>query len=434
MDDQHAPVLDRPHTTTRRRRSLWPWLVLLLLLGGVGLLVSRLGTRAPAGRGSALPPQAVGVAQASTADMQVSDSGLGTVTSLANVVVQSQISGVLETIGFHEGQIVRRGDFLAQIDPRPYQAMLDQARGNLAHDQGLLRQAQMDAKRYATLQRQDSIGRQQAEDQQFVVEQYQGSIAADQGAIETQQVNLAFCHIVSPIAGRVGLRQVDAGNYVTPSLTNGLVVVTQLDPISVIFTLPEDDVPAIQAQLAAGATLQVVATDRANTVQLATGTLETLDNQIDTTTGTVRLRALFANPDLKLFPNQFVNVKLIVSTVHNAVTVPNAALQTGAPGNFVYFVQPDSTVAIRTIKLGVADAARTQVLSGLAVGDRVVIDGADRLRDGAKVTVPGDHPNDAKGGDGKSRDAASGDAKGGDAKPHRHRHAPADASAPASSN
>ena len=408
MDDQHAPVITRERVgAVRRRRTRWPWLVLLLLLLLVGFGVSRLGGGAPA-QHAAAPPQAIGVAQAATADMQVADSGLGTVTSLANVVVQTQISGVLQTIGFHEGQVVRRGDFLAQIDSRPYQALLDQARGTLAHDQGLLRQAQTDARRYALLQRQDSIGRQQAEDQQFVVQQYEGSIAADQGAIETQQVNLAFCRITSPIDGRVGLRQVDAGNYVTPALTTGIVVVTQIDPISVIFTLPEDDLPPIQAQIAAGATLQVAASDRSNTTQLATGTLETIDNQIDTTTGTFKLRALFANPRAALFPNQFVNVRLTVSTVHGAVTVPNAALQTGAPGNFVYLVQPDSTVAVRAVKLGVADAGKTQVLSGLAVGDRVVVDGADRLRDGARVIVPGDHP--------------AGDAPAGSQAHRHHRH------------
>ena len=392
MDDQHARlVTTEPLGARGRRRRWWPWLVLPLVLGGIGYGVSRLGGGAPAHM-AAVPPQAVGIASTSTADMPVSDSGLGTVTSLANVVVQTQITGVLQSIGFREGQIVHKGDFLAQIDPRPYQALLDQARGTLAHDEGLLRQAQTDARRYALLQRQDSIGRQQAEDQQFVVQQYEGSIAADQGAIETQQVNLAFCRIKSPIDGRVGLRQVDAGNYVTPALANGIVVVTQLDPTSVIFSLPEDDVPAIQAQLAAGVPMQALAFDRSNTVQLATGTLETMDNQIDTTTGTVRLRALFANPGAKLFPNQFVNVKLIIRTVHDAVTVPNAALQTGSPGSFVYLVQPDSTVAVRVVKLGVADAGKTQILSGLAVGDRVVVDGTDRLKDGSRVVLPGTKP------------------------------------------
>jgi multidrug efflux system membrane fusion protein len=200
---------------------------------------------------------------------------------------------------------------------------------------------------------------------------------------------LDFCHITSPVTGRVGLRQVDQGNYVTPSLANGIVVVTQLDPISVIFTLPEDDVAPIQEQLAAGATLQVVAYDRSNTVQVGTGTLETIDNQIDTTTGTVKLRALFANPKFTLFPNQFVNLRLIVSTVKNALTVPNAAIQTGAPGSFVYVVQPDSTVAVQVVKLGVADSERTQILEGLEAGQKIVVDGADRLRDGAHVTVPG---------------------------------------------
>ena len=400
MDDQRAPPGTRSVAGRQpgRARRLVPWLVLMVLLAGVALAVRLLSPAgSQAGRAGA-PPQTVSLAQASLADMEASDTGLGTVTSLASVVVQSQISGVLQTVGFREGQMVHRGDFLAQIDPRPYQALLDQARGTLAHDQGLLRQAQTDAKRYATLQRQDSIGRQQAEDQQFVVQQYEGSVAADQGTIQAQLVNLAFCHIVSPIDGRVGLRQVDAGNYVTPALANGLVVVTQIDPISVIFTLPEDDLPPIQAMLSAGATLQVTAFDRSNTAQLATGTLETIDNQIDTTTGTFKLRALFANPKAALFANQFVNVKLVVNTVRGAVTVPNAAVQTGAPGSFVYLLMPDGTVSVRAVRTGLVDAAKTQVTSGLAEGDRVVIDGADRLKDGAKVVVAGQHRTDAPAG------------------------------------
>jgi len=390
MDDMKSlPRQTRGVRWQTRRGRVLPWIILLILLAGVLLLVVRLKGNAGGGRLTNLPPQAVGTAIVGTNDMQISDAGLGTVTSLATVTVQTQISGIMQTIGFHEGQIVQKGDFLAQIDPRPTQALLDQARGTLAHDQGLLKQAQIDEARYERLNRQDSIGRQQYEDQVYVVQQYQGSVAADQGAVETQMVNLGFCHITAPITGRVGLRQVDAGNYITPSLANGLVVITQLDPISVIFTLPEDDVPAIQQQLNAGATLQVVAFDRSNTVQLATGTLETIDNQIDTTTGTVKLRALFANPDTALFPNQFVNMRLIVSTVHGALTVPNAAIQTGAPGSFVYVVQPDSTVAVQVVKPGVADAEKTQILDGLSAGEQVVVDGADRLRDGAKVMLPG---------------------------------------------
>ena len=390
MDDLRTPPAGRvqPEAAAKRRRGGLAWVVLLVVLAGVALLLYRLGTRAPAGHGPASQVQTVSVASAAAADMDVAFSGLGTVTSLASVIVQSQISGVLQAVYFREGQIVHRGDVLAQIDPRPYQALLDQARGNLARDTGLLHQAQTDARRYALLQKQDSIGRQQAEDQQFVVEQDMGSVAADQGAIQAQLVNLAFCRIVSPVDGRVGLRQVDAGNYVTAALPNGIVVVTQQDPISAIFTLPEDDVPAIQAQLSAGATLAVVAFDRSNNVQLSTGRLETLDNQIDVTTGTVKLRALFDNPKLALFPNQFVNLRLVVSTVKDAVTVPNAALQTGAPGNFVYVLQADSTVAVRPVKLGVADAGKTQIVEGVALGDRVVTDGVDRLRDGAAVVLP----------------------------------------------
>lgn len=404
MDDQKN--LSLPRVTTRRGR-IAPWLTLLAVLAGVALLVARIKAPTAGGRNFNLPPQAVGIATVGTSDMQVTDAGLGTVASLATVNVQTQISGVMQSIGFREGQIVKKGDFLAQIDPRPYEALLAQARGTLAHDQGLLNQARIDLARYAKLTRQDSIGRQTYEDQVYVVQQYEGSVAADQGAVETQNVNLAFCHITSPIDGRVGLRQVDPGNYITPSLANGLVVITQVDPISVVFTLPEDDVPAIEAEIEAGAKLSAVAFDRANTVQLATGTLETIDNQIDTTTGTVKLRALFGNAANTLFPNQFVNINLIVRTIHGALTVPNAAIQTGAPGSFVYVVQPDSTVAVKPVKLGVADADKTQILEGLDAGDKVVVDGADRLRDGARVTLPG---------------------KGGDARPHGahpwsgHRH------------
>jgi multidrug efflux system membrane fusion protein len=372
----------------RQRSGLGAWVIVLAVLAALVALILwhpwGSGGRAP----RAMPPSPVGIATAATADLPIIDAGLGTVTPLATVTVQSQIAGILQTVGFKEGQMVHRGDFLAQIDPRPYQALLDQARGTLAHDQGLLAQAQSDFKRYATLNRQDSISRQQVEDQKYLVQQYQGSVAADQGAVQTQLVNLAFCHIVSPVDGRVGLRQVDAGNYVTTSLTNGLVVVTQLQPISVIFTVPEDAITAIQKRLAAGAKLSVAAWDRSDTTQLATGTLETIDNQIDTTTGTVKLRAIFDNADGLLFPNQFVNARLLVDTVKGAVTIPNAGLQSGAPGNFVYLLNADDTVSVRPVKVGIADSNLTQITSGLAVGDKVVIDGADRLRDGMHVMVP----------------------------------------------
>jgi multidrug efflux system membrane fusion protein len=378
-----------PRPTHARRR--WRWLFLLALLAVAGALLFwwlRPGGGASQGAGLKTPPQAVGVAAVTVGDIPIIDSGLGTVTPLATITVQTQISGLMQSIGFTEGQIVKKGDFLAQIDPRPYQALLDQARGQLAHDQGLLAQAQLDEKRYAKLNSQDSIARQQAEDQHYVVLQYQGTVAADQGMIQTQLVNLAFCHITSPVTGRVGLRQVDAGNYVTPSEPNGLVVVTQLQPISVIFTLPEDDLPQIMQRLGQGVTLPVTVYDRNDTIELGTGTLTAVDTQIDTTTGTVKIRAQFPNADNALFPNQFVNARLLVDTHAKVLTVPNAALQTGAPGTFVYVVNADNTVSVKVVKIGAATAAATEITTGLTAGERVVIDGADRLRDGAHVIIP----------------------------------------------
>jgi multidrug efflux system membrane fusion protein len=333
-------------------------------------------------------PQAVGVATVATGDIPIQFNALGTVTPIATVTVQTQISGMLMEVGFTEGQLVHKGDFLAQIDPRPYQAALASAQGTLAKDQAVLKQAQVDLARYQTLNRQDSIARQTYEDQVWIVHQDEGTVQVDQAAIDTQKLNLTYCRIVSPVDGRVGLRLIDPGNYVQSSSSTGLVVVTQLQPITVIFTLPEDSIPAVMKRLHAGATLPVTALDRSNTIQLATGTLQTVDNQVDTTTGTVKLRASFANTDESLFPSQFVNAQLLVDTLHNAVVVPNAAIQTGAPGTFVYLVNANDTVTVRPIKTGPTDGQKTAVTSGLAVGDRVVTDGVDRLKDGARVVIP----------------------------------------------
>jgi multidrug efflux system membrane fusion protein len=379
-----------PPEAPPRRRHRVRWLIALLLAILLGaLLYFWLRDGAARHTGAVIPPQAVGIATATLANVPIIDSGLGTVTPLANITVQTQISGILQTVAFTEGQIVHRGDLLVQIDPRPYEALLAQARGALARDQALLAQAESDYKRYATLNRQDSISRQQADDQHFLVEQDKGTVAVDQGTIQTQLVNLAFCRITAPVTGRVGLRQVDAGNYVTPGLTNGLVVLTQLQPISVIFSLPEDYLPAIMQRLRANVTLPVTILDRANVNTLGTGALSAVDTQIDTTTGTVKLRAIFANANYALFPQQFVNANLLVDTHTNVVTVPNAALQTGSPGTFVYVVQPDSTVKVQVVKTGAATATITEITSGLKQGDRVVIDGADRLKNGAKVMLPG---------------------------------------------
>jgi multidrug efflux system membrane fusion protein len=329
----------------------------------------------------------VGVAPVEKGDMPVTLSQLGTVTPLAMVTVKTQISGYLMQVAFREGQMVNKGDFLAQIDPRPYQVALEQAQAQLAKDQALLKNAQVDLQRYNTLVAQNSIAKQTRDTQESLVGQYQATVKADQAQIDAQKLNLTYCRIVSPVTGRVGLRQVDAGNYVQTSDPNGIVVVTQLQPISAIFTLPEDNLPEVLKRVRAGATLPVTAYDRTAANAIATGRLDTIDNQIDTTTGTLKLRAIFDNEDETLFPNQFVNIKLTVDTLRDADIVPVSAIQRGAPGTFVYLVKPDRTAAVQKVKLGPGDGQRIAILSGLEPGESVITDGADRLRDGAKVTL-----------------------------------------------
>jgi membrane fusion protein, multidrug efflux system len=345
-----------------------------------------------AGRPAAGAPVPVGVAPVEKGDMPVTLSQLGTVTPLATVTVKTQISGYLVQVAFKEGQMVNKGDFLAQIDPRPYQVALEQAQAQLAKDQALLKNAQLDLQRYNTLVAQNSIAKQTRDTQVSLVAQNEATIKADQAQIDVQKLNLTYCRIVSPVTGRVGLRQVDAGNYVQTSDPNGIVVVTQLQPISVIFTLSEDNLPEVMKRVRAGAVLPVTAYDRTGATELASGKLDTVDNQIDTTTGTVKSRAIFDNDQLVLFPNQFVNVKLLVNTLHDADIVPSSAIQRGAPGTFVYVVKPEKTVAVQKVKLGPSDGQRIAILSGLEPGESVVIDGTDRLHDGAKVTISSPQP------------------------------------------
>jgi membrane fusion protein, multidrug efflux system len=375
-----------PIRTPPWRRAAWIGLALLLALGAAWWLYQRAGSGATA-RGAAVPPLPVVAAPAATGNIDIIFNALGTVTPEATVTVVSQISGQLMQIAFQEGQTVQKGDLLAVIDPRPYEFALEQAQGQLLKDQALLKQAQDDLVRYQTLVKQDSIAQQTVDDQAQLVKQYQGTVKADQGTVDNAQLNIAYCHIVSPVTGRAGLRQVDLGNYVTANSTTGLVVVTEMQPITVIFSLPEDDLPAIMKQLNAGAALTVTAYDRSNTTKLAAGKLIAVDSQIDTTTGTVKLRAQFDNQDGMLFPNQFVNMQLLVDVLQNATVIPVAAVQRGAPGTFVYKVKPDNTVAMQVIKLGPAQGEKVAVESGLAVGDRVVVDGADKLRDNAKIAL-----------------------------------------------
>ncbi|MGU7772515.1 MdtA/MuxA family multidrug efflux RND transporter periplasmic adaptor subunit [Burkholderia sp. MR1-5-21] len=366
-------------------------------------------------------PQPVQVATATHGEMPIVLSALGTVTPLANVTVKTQLSGYLQAVAFQEGQIVKKGDLLAQIDPRPYQNALENAEGTLARDQALLATARRDLKRYQTLLSQDSIASQTVDTQASLVKQYEGTVKTDQAAIDSAKLNLVYAHITAPVSGRVGLRQVDPGNYVTPSDTNGIVVITQLQPMSVIFTTSEDNLPAIIKQVNAGNKLSVTAYDRSNTNPLETGSLATLDNQIDTTTGTVKLRATFDNKEGLLFPNQFVNTRLLVNVIRDATIVPTSAVLTGSIGQFVYIVKPDNTVTVRKVKTGPVDGERTSIVDGIAIGERVVTDGSDRLREGSKITIPADKPKGASGAHGAS--AASGamgasGTKGG----HRDQH------------
>lgn len=388
--DEDAPARGAPAPDARsgRRSTLWLLLVLLVVAGLAAWVVLRAGHQpAATGRFQSTGPMPVGTAKVDKGDMPVALSGLGTVTPLAMVTVKTQINGQLIDVAFKEGQLVAKGDVLAQIDPRPYQVALAQAEGQLAKDQALLKNAQLDLARYKTLVAQNSVARQTADTQAALVQQDLGTVQADQAQVDTQKLNLTYCRIVAPVSGRVGLRQVDPGNYVQTSDAGGIVVITQLQPISVIFTLPEDNLPAVLKRLNAGATLAATAFDRTGATKLGSGSLATVDNQIDPTTGTVKLRAVFDNPDQLLFPNQFVNIGLLVDTLHDTSIVPLAAIQRGAPGTFVYLVKPDDTVAAQPVKLGPGDTRNVAVIKGLTPGDAVVTDGADRLKDGAKVRL-----------------------------------------------
>ena len=400
MNDFHStpPVLpdDQLHQTDPASPSGWRRLLTrrwLIVIGGVlalallAWLLTPKASNAPAGRFANTGPMPVATAAAQSGSMPIIVNGLGTVTPITTVTVQSQISGQITQIAFKEGQTVKRGDLLILIDPRPYQVALEQAQGALARDKALLANARIDLERYTTLFAQDSIAEQQLATQKSLVEQDIGTVKTDQAQIDAAKLNLIYCHITSPVDGRAGLQQVTLGNYVTPAEPNGLVVVTQLKPITVVFALPEDQIPPILDQIHAGKTLAVTAYDRSHTTQLATGTLQSIDSQIDTTTGTVKLKAVFANPDEKLFPNQFVNVDLLVNTLQGATLIPQSAVQRGAPGTYVYLVNADQTVSVRKITLGPGDANNIAVQQGIAAGNIVVVDGADRLKEGAKIAV-----------------------------------------------
>jgi multidrug efflux system membrane fusion protein len=341
---------------------------------------------APAGRSAAIP---VRVAPAVKGDIHVYLSSLGTVTPLETVIVRSRVDGQLQSVHFTEGQTVKAGDLLAQIDPRPFQVQLEQAQGQLARDQALLESARKNLKRYHTLLAQDSIAEQQVADQEALVAQYQGSVKLDQAQVDNARLQLDYARITAPVSGRLGLRLVDRGNIIHASDPGGLVKIARIRPISVLFTLPQDDLHRVLDHDDADRPLPVEAWSRDASTRLATGRLVAVDNEIDPATGTVRLRAQFENRDERLFPNQFVNVRLLVSTLHDAVTVPASAIQHGTQGMFVYVVNPDHTVALRTVQAGPYENGRGAIVSGLALDEQVVTDGVDRLHDGARISLPG---------------------------------------------
>ena len=407
-----APTIVEP--APPRRRNWLLWIAIIAALAAAAFVAwKKYESAAPSANREdssgrpAQPPQTVRVASVITGEMPLTIDALGTVTPFETVTIRTQIAGTLQNVGFTEGQTVKAGDFIAQIDPRPYEAALAQAQGQLAKDQALLSQAQGDLARFQQLAKQDSIAQQQVADQVALVAQDKAAIATDQAMVKTAELNVAYTHIVSPVTGRVGLRLVDPGNYLQPSDAAGIVVITQIDPISVVFTTPENNLPRISARLNSGATLPVTVLDRDNVHALATGTLTTFDSQIDVTTGTIKMRSTFANPNGVLFPQQFVNVRLLVDTMTGATLAPNPAIQLGASGNFVYLLNEDSTVSKRDVVTGPTDGKHTVITSGLAAGDKVVIDGVDRLRDGAKVKVV-DHATAGAGQSGAGAGPGSG--------------------------
>jgi len=372
----------------------------LAVVAGGGWYISQSGTSSPArqaGRSLAGVAVPVGVATAAKGDIPVVLRALGTVTPLATVNVKTQITGQLTEVHLKEGQLVKQGDLLAVVDPRPYDVALQQAIGQMQRDEALLKNAQTDLERYKKLVAQDSLARQQLDTQQALVRQYEAALVINQALVDAARLNVTYTKIIAPLTGRIGLRMVDKGNYVTMGDATNICVIIQIQPISVIFTIPEDALPPVRQRLRDGASLEVRALDRAQKVELGVGKLDTTDNLIDVTTGTVKLRAIFENKDESLFPNQFVNVRLLVDTVKDATVVPVAAIQRGQPGIFVYLVKADDTVEIRVVELGVTDGERVAVVKGLQVGDQVVIDGTDRLREGAKIRKPSAGPRGTSG-------------------------------------
>ena len=361
----------------------------LLIVAAAALFFARGAAQSPPGgrRPGAGRPMPVMAATARSGDIGVTIDGLGTVTAWNTVTVKPRVDGQLVSVVAHDGQVVKAGEVLAEIDPRPFQVLLDQADGQLLRDQALYDNAKRDLARYRGLLAEDSIASQQVDAQAALVRQMLGTVEMDRAQVANARLQLGFTRITAPVSGRIGLRLVDQGNAVSTADPAGIFVITQTQPIAVVFAIPADALPGVLKRLRVGATLPVEAFDREDTKALAKGLLTTVDNQIDVATGTVKLKAKFANSDNRLFPNQFVNARLLVETLHGATLIPTAAIQRGTPGTFVYVVNRDQTVSVRAVALGPAANAVVAVEHGLAPGERVVVDGADKLRQGEKVEV-----------------------------------------------
>ena len=378
--------------TARSRKWLYAAIAAALLLVGFfwyrgdhAAAAAQKGANAKAGRGTGGTAIPVVSAQATTGNIGVYVTGLGAITPIATVTVKSRVDGQLMTVHFKEGEFVKAGDPLIEIDPRPYEAVVLQMEGALARDQALLANAKVDVTRYETLLKQDAIPEQQLATQQATEKQYEGTVKNDQGLLDAARLNVTYCHITSPISGIVGLRLVDAGNIVHASDSNGMLVITQLQPISVIFTVSEDQLPPILQKMRGGQKLPVEAWDRQLTNKIATGSLDTVDNEIDQTTGTLKLRAIFGNEDRSLFPNQFVNARLLLQEKTGVTLLPSAAVQRNTNSTYVYLIKPDNTVTIRQITLGTSEGDESEVTAGLMPGDQVVMTGVDKLQEGSKV-------------------------------------------------
>ena len=390
----------KPAPSPQRRRRRWLWICALLVLGIGGYVLwseiasAKAARAAKAAAAKGPPPIPVVAAKSRKGDIGVYYSGLGAVTPLATVTVRTRVGGQLMNVRYREGDTVHQGDLLVEIDDGPYQAALTQAEGALLRDQASLENARIDLVRYQQLAPQKAIPEQQLATQQAAVHQDEGVVKLDEGQIESAKVNLAYCKIAAPATGRIGLRLVDPGNIVQTADTNGLLVITQMDPISAIFTISEDQLQVVLQKMAAGQTLEVDAYDRAGKTKLAQGTLTTLDNQIDPATGTLKLRATFPNGKGALYPNQFVNAKLLVQEKHGVTLVSTAAVQRNSQATYVYVVKADSTVTIRSIAIGATEGDDSEVTAGLTPGEVVVMTGVDKLQEGSKVAaqIPSANP------------------------------------------